>query len=185
MPTREDYLRSLEIVATVGRLQPQHLSRVAQLTLRTNQFNLTTRRYGVPELEQLLEEAGAEVLWLELRDRFGASGIVGCAIARVRGEAAVIDTLLVSCRVIGRGAETVLVHALAKLARDAGASELVGEFIPSKRNGQVADFYGRLGFAGREQRGPVTEWRWMLSSGLPAVPEWLRVNDPDGILDER
>ena len=110
---------------------------------------------------------------------------VPARILRSRGESAVIDTLLVSCRVIGRGAEAVLVHALAKLARRGGASELVGEFIPSKRNGQVADLYGRLGFDRPEQQGQVTTWRWELSRGLPPVPEWLHVCDPDGILNER
>lgn len=185
MATIEDYLRSLELVATLGRTEPQHLARVAQLTLRTNQFNLTTRRYGPAELEELLRDPAAEVLWLDLQDRFGASGIVGCAILRVRGDSALIDTLLLSCRVIGRGAESALVHAVAKLARDRCASELVGEYIPSKRNRQVADLYARLGFDGPRQQGEGTQWRWALSRGLPPVPEWLQVSDPNGVLNER
>lgn len=185
MTTVEDYLRSLEIIATVGRAQPQHLHRVAQLTLRTNQFNLTTRRYDLAELEELLQRPDTDVLWLDLRDRFGANGIVGCGILRSTDERAVIDSLLVSCRVIGRGGEALLLHTLATLARHRDASELVGEYIPSKRNGQVADLYGRFGFEGPRRDGEVTTWRWMLSRGLPSVPEWLHVNDPDGILSER
>lgn len=185
VPTVEEYLRSLEIVATIGRTRAQHLPRVAQLTLRTNQFNLTTRRYDAAALQELLSEPGCEVLWLDLRDRFGASGIVGCAILRSRGESAVIDSLLLSCRVIGRGAEALLVHAMAKLACDRGASELVGEYVPSNRNGQVADLYDRLGFDGPEDRGEAMQWCWVLSETLPSVPEWLQVIDPDGVLDER
>jgi predicted enzyme involved in methoxymalonyl-ACP biosynthesis len=97
----------------------------------------------------------------------------------------VIDTLLLSCRVIGRGAEALLVNALATLARDRAAAELVGEYIPSKRNRPFADFYGRLGFDGPHQRRDVTAWRWVLSQGLPPVPDWLQVIDPDGVLNER
>jgi FkbH-like protein len=183
--TVEDYLRSLEIVATLGRTRAPHLARVAQLTQRTNQFNLTTRRYDIAGLEEVLQEPGSEVIWLDLRDRFGVNGVVGCAILRWRDGVAVIDTLLLSCRVIGRGAEALLVNALATLARDRAAAELVGEYIPSKRNRPFADFYGRLGFDGPHQRRDVTAWRWVLSQGLPPVPDWLQVIDPDGVLNER
>jgi FkbH-like protein len=183
--TVEDYLHSLEIVATLGRTRGQHLPRVAQLTQRTNQFNLTTRRYDVAALEEILVEPGAEVIWLDLRDRFGGHGIVGCAILRWRGASAAIDTLLLSCRVIGRGAEALLVHAVAKLARDRGAAELVGEYLPSKRNSQVANFYARLGFEGPDEREGVMSWRWVSAQPLPPFPEWLHVIDQDGILNER
>jgi FkbH-like protein len=179
----EDYLRSLEIVATVGRTGPQHAGRVAQLTQRTNQFNLTTRRYDVAELELLLARPECEVLWLDLKDRFGTSGIVGCGILRASERTAVIDTLLVSCRVIGRGGEALLVHALGKLARRMGARALSGEFIPSKRNAQVRDFYGRLGFAGPERADGMYTWRWEFSQGSPGFPDWLQVNDPEGLLE--
>jgi FkbH-like protein len=183
--TVEDYLHSLDIVATLGRTRSQHLSRVAQLTQRTNQFNLTTRRYDVGALEEILDEPGSEVIWLDLRDRFGGHGIVGCAILRWRGASAVIDTLLLSCRVIGRGAEAALVHAVAKLARDRGGDELVGEYVPSKRNAHVADLYTRLGFAGPDARDGVMTWRWASQRALPSLPEWLHVIDQDGILNER
>src|SRR5947208_2224834 len=101
----EDYLRSLEMVAVIGSAGPELLPRLAQLTQRTNQFNLTTRRYDVPQLEAISDDPDARLLWLDLQDRFGANGIVGCGILRRQGDAAVIDSLLLSCRVIGRGAE--------------------------------------------------------------------------------
>lgn len=182
--TVEDYLHSLEMLARLGRTRAQHLARVAQLTQRTNQFNLTTRRYDVAALEEILREPGSEIIWLDLRDRFGGHGIIGCVILRWRSGTAVIDTLLLSCRVIGRGAEALLVHAAATLARDRGAAELVGEYLPSKRNSQVADLYARLGFEGPDDReGPAT-WRWVTTQPLPPVPEWLHVIDQDGILNE-
>ncbi len=170
-----DYLKSLNMVATVGQARPEHLPRVAQLILRTNQFNLTTRRHDMTALESLMRAPHAAVVWLDLCDRFGASGIVGCGILRNQGDDALIDTLLLSCRVIGRGAEAVLVHVLAKLAHDRGAATLVGEYIPSKRNALVANFYRDQGFQGPEESDEGLLWRWTLSRGLPSFPESLEV----------
>jgi FkbH-like protein len=183
--TLDEYLRSLEIVATIGRAGPQHLARISQLTLRTNQFNLTTRRYELAELEALIAMRRCEVLWLDLSDRFGTSGIVGCGILRCDQPTALIDTLLLSCRVIGRGAEELLVHALAHVAGEMGAAELIGEYIPSKRNAQVKEFYGRLGFEGPEWQGERSIWRWNLAKGFPSFPDYLQVIDPEEILGER
>jgi FkbH-like protein len=112
-------------------------------------------------------------VWLELRDRFGSSGVIGCGIVRRRGEEAHVDTLLMSCRVIGRGVESVLVNRLATFARDLGATSLVGEFVPTKRNAQVADLYPRLGFEGPDS-GP---WRWPLVEGVPPAPDWFEIVD--------
>jgi FkbH-like protein len=179
-----DYLRSLNMVATVGQAGPEHLSRVGQLILRTNQFNLTTRRHDMTELESLMRAPDAAVVWLDLCDRFGASGIVGCGILRNQGDDALIDTLLLSCRVIGRGAEAVLVHVLAKLGRDRGAATITGEYVPSKRNALVVNFYRDLGFEGPEKSGEGLLWHWTLSRGLPPFPESLEVIYED-LKDER
>jgi FkbH-like protein len=177
----EDYLRSLKMVATVGLARPEHLPRLAQLTQRTNQFNLTTRRYDVPALEQVLRDADARVVWLELRDRFGASGMVGGAIVRLDGDSGFIDTFLLSCRILGRRVEAVLANRLARLARDMGASVLVGEYIPSARNAQVADLYGRLGFEGPDTGPEGQLWRLAVATGEPSVPDWFEVVDVDGL----
>lgn len=174
MTSIDDYLRSLEMVAVVGTAGPEHLPRLAQLTQRTNQFNLTTRRYDIPALQEVLDDSKARLVWLELRDRFGANGMVGCGIIRRQDNTAVIDTLLLSCRVIGRGAEAILVHRLATLARDMGASDLIGEYVPSNRNAQVAELYGRLGFDGAPASGETRSWRWVLDNGLPSYPNWFK-----------
>lgn len=176
----EEYLRSLEMVAVIGSARAEHLPRLAQLTQRTNQFNLTTRRYDVSQLHEISDDPDATLLWLELRDRFGANGIVGCGILRRQGETAVIDSLLLSCRVIGRGAEAVLVNRLAKDAQNMGANQLVGEYIPSDRNAQVQELYGRLGFTGPESAGDAQRWNWALADGIPAAPDWFTVVDRDG-----
>ena len=176
----EDYLRSLNLVATIGTARPEQLPRLAQLTQRTNQFNLTTRRYDVSTLEDLMRDPASKVVWLELQDRFGSSGLVGCGILRVEKGAARIDTLLLSCRVIGRGAEGVLVNRMAGLAVELGAHELHGEYIPSERNGQVAELYGRLGFTKQGADGGAAWWTWVLSQGLPTAPDWISVIDRIG-----
>jgi FkbH-like protein len=175
--SREGYLRSLEMEATVGLATSQQLPRLAQLTQRTNQFNLTTRRYDVAALEKLAIDPNSRVVWLELQDRFGSNGIVGCGILRVASETASIDSLMLSCRVIGRDVETVLVNRLAIIAREMGATILMGEFIPSDRNGQVADLYTRLGFARVEPHPPSEFWSWDLTAGLPASADHLHTVD--------
>ena len=173
IPSVEDYLSSLEMVAVVGFAGPERVPRIAQLTQRTNQFNLTVRRHDAAAIQEMCEDADTRVLWLELRDRFGSNGVIGCGIVRRHGAEASIDTLLMSCRVIGRGVERVLVNRIAAAARDLGATELVGEYRPADRNGQVADLYPQLGFAGPEG-GP---WRWSLTDGLPEMPDWFEVVD--------
>jgi FkbH-like protein len=162
----DDYLRSLNMEVSVGLARPEHLARLAQLTQRTNQFNLTTRRYDVGAMQEMLDDPRTRVVWLSLRDRFGTNGVVGCGIVRRAGDAAVIDTFLLSCRVLGRQVESVLVNQLAQHARSMGATVLAGEYIPSQRNAQVGDLYERLGFQ---------DLRWDLTTGDPLVPDWFAV----------
>jgi FkbH-like protein len=181
----EAYFPSLQLTATVGVAQPQDLQRISQLTQRTNQFNLTTRRYEVADLEPMIEVSDTRMLWVELRDRFGVYGVTGCGIIRLEGAAAVIDTFLLSCRVLGRSMETVLVNRLAAQARTLGATVLIGEYIPSDRNGQVADLYGRLGFEALKTDNHTHRWQWLLSAGNPTIPEWIDVIDAEGMSLER
>lgn len=173
----EEYLKSLDLRASIGRAGKSQLARLAQLTQRTNQFNLRTRRYDTSELDELMGDRHAAVLWLQLQDRFGSHGIVGCGIIRVLGEEALIDTFLLSCRVLGRRAEAALLNRLSQEARSLGASVLVGEFLPSGRNGQVADLYARMGFEGPENTESGTLWRWWLAHGDPEPPFWIAIED--------
>jgi FkbH-like protein len=165
----EEFLAGLEMVATMGPVGAETLPRVAQLLAKTNQFNLTTRRHSASELAHMIE-GGAIALWLRLADRFGDHGLVGVAIAQPTGGDWRIDTLLLSCRVIGRGAETALLAELTASIRARGgeSGELVGEYVPSARNGQVRDFYPKHGFM------PCGENRWKksLSSGT-AAPSYM------------
>lgn len=136
----EEFLTGLKMVATIGAVGPDTLPRVAQLLAKTNQFNLTTRRHTAAQIAGMIEE-GAVALWLRLADRFGDHGLVGVAIARPVDAQWVVDTFLLSCRVIGRGVETALLAQLARLVKARGGDELIGEYNPTAKNGVVRDFY--------------------------------------------
>jgi FkbH-like protein len=143
----DDYLRGLEMEVVVDRVDDRTIGRVAQLTQKTNQFNLTTRRYTEGEIRGFVESAERDVLSVRVRDRLGDSGIVGVAIARHDADRSTIDTFLMSCRVLGRGVEDALLVACLLASRRRGGREVIGEFVPTTKNGRVADFYPTRGFA--------------------------------------
>src|SRR5204863_7803273 len=108
--------------------------RIAQLTQKTNQFNLTTRRYTEAEIRAFANANGAIVLWLSLSDRFSDNGTVGVLILRqVSVRQWEIDTFLMSCRIIGRTVENAFLGHACQALKDRGATELIGEYIPTKK----------------------------------------------------
>lgn len=173
----EDYLAGLGLVAEVAAVDAVNLPRIAQLTQKTNQFNLTTRRYTEADIAAFAADPRARVYGLRLRDRVDDLGLIGAAILRLDGDEAHIDTFLLSCRALGRGAETVLLAHVAGVARRLGAARLRGEYRPTARNAQVADFYARHGFAAGGDPDAAT---WILpASAELAAPAYIRVHTPD------
>jgi FkbH-like protein len=151
-----DYIASLEQTIAVEPVDSGSLARAAQLCQRTNQFNLTTRRYSVAELELLLSDENAELFTVAVSDRFGDSGITGLVILRfATAQSAAIDTLLLSCRVLGRGIEQTLLEFAAARARARGRRSLQGAYVPTAKNGQVAEFYPRAGFTATDKEQGV------------------------------
>ena len=144
--SRDEFLASLGIVCTFQSALLAPLARAVQLLAKTNQFNLTTRRRSAAEVEEFSSAVGGQAVVVRVRDRFGDAGVVGLALARNQGDACVIDSLLLSCRVIGRGIETALLAYLGDQALRTGATRLVGEFIASKKNTPCAEFYSEHGF---------------------------------------
>jgi FkbH-like protein len=144
--TLEEFLASLELAIEVGAPDTQELARVAQLTQRTNQFNSSLKRRTMEEVRALPSDA--EVLVLKVRDRFGDYGLTGLAIMRPDSPSGVweIDTLLMSCRVLGRGVEDAFLCAMAKTAIGRGARILRARFTAGPRNGQVREFFVRHNF---------------------------------------
>lgn len=142
----EDYFKYLEMEVSIQNVDKFSLPRISQLTQRTNQFNLTTKRYSEAEIRELSSSRDNEVIYLHLKDRFGDNGIVGVAILRHEEGKSIIDSFLLSCRVIGRGVEDVLLSDCIVRACTRGSDEIVGQYLPTKKNGQVADFYIKHGF---------------------------------------
>ncbi|WP_160116593.1 HAD family hydrolase [Ruegeria sp. AU67] len=142
----EDYQRSLEMVAQIGAVDDLNMRRVVQLINKTNQFNVTTRRRNRAGVESFVEKPSNWHFWVRLKDRFTDHGLVALALGSVVDEMLEIDTFLMSCRVIGRGLEDVIAYEIAQIAARRGVQHIRGIYIPTDRNGMVADLYPRLGF---------------------------------------
>lgn len=166
----DDYLRSLHMTLTIGKADVKTIPRIAQLTQKTNQFNVTTKRYTDEEIRKLADAADSDVFWARVADKFDDNGLVAVAILRYTPIGAEIDSLLMSCRVIGRGVEQGMIAHLAKVAKDKGMSRLIGEFIPTPKNEPSAGLFNRTGFTQDTEGG---KWNLSLDGDLPAVPEWF------------
>jgi len=140
------YLRGLEMVGQLAVAQAADLPRLAQMEMKTNQFNLTTRRHTQAQLDQWMSRPDRLLLTLRLKDRFGDHGLVSSLVVAREGEVLRIDGWLMSCRVFARTAEQFMLLGLERLGRELGAVALLGEYLPTSRNAVVADLYLRLGF---------------------------------------
>jgi FkbH-like protein len=174
---RDEFLASLGIVCTFQSALQAPLSRAVQLLAKTNQFNLTTRRHSAAEIEEFASTAGGQAVVVRVRDRFGDAGVVGLALARNQGDSCYIDSLLLSCRVIGRGIETALLAYLGEHARRTGVRSLVGEFIATKKNAPCANFYIDHGFTKRTSLEAIDPdsifYELDLTSSAPTSPKWI------------
>ena len=143
--TQEEYLASLELKVELTRNARASAGRISELSQKSNQFNLTTRRYSVAEIEQMMEGGGHAVYSLAVSDKFGNAGLTGVVVMQYTGKVASIENFFMSCRVIGRGVETAIWTRIVAEAIKRGCTELRAEFISSPKNAQVADFYDNLG----------------------------------------
>ena len=137
----ESYFRSLDMRLTIIPADEHNIPRIAQMTQKTNQFNLTTRRYTDADIRQHLKD-GWQIWCLGVADKFGDNGITGCIM--VKGNT--IDSLLLSCRILGKGIEYAFAKTILGLLRQQRGGFLNATYIPTLKNGQVADFYDKLGF---------------------------------------
>ncbi|MEE3627819.1 HAD-IIIC family phosphatase [Nitrospirillum sp. BR 11752] len=140
------YLRSLNMKLLWGQIDIVNLQRSVQLINKTNQFNLTTRRYSEDEVQRMLNDPRYFGIQLRLIDSFGDNGIISVIIGCKNDLDVRIDTWLMSCRVLGRGVERATLNVVADLAIGLGAKRLIGEYIPTVKNSMVADHYRNLGF---------------------------------------
>ena len=165
----DDYLASLDMTCTIGPFDELGRARIAQLVNKSNQFNLTTRRYTESEVAAFQASATAFTLQVRLVDRFGDNGMISVVIFEDRGDEWLCDTWLMSCRVLGRRVEEAVLGHVASAALASGAKRLVGEYIPTAKNRLVEKHFEKLGFqpAGELPEGGT---RWTLDLAAYAAP---------------
>lgn len=184
----EDFLRGLDL--EVSLLEPSDfaLPRMAQICQRTNQFNLTGRRYSLAELQAMREGDGHMLLGIGGRDRFGEYGMVGLVVVDKRpgppgtgapgGETWRIRNFLLSCRVFSRGIEEEILRYVLECARRNGAAGVVGEYSPTPKNGNYRDFYPRNGFRPLSEEGGVLTYHHALEDIMPGC-DWITLRTPE------
>ena len=155
-----DFLRSLKMQITVKRFDPFHLPRIAQLILRSNQFNLTTHRYSESECENLMNDLAVLPVYAKLADRLGDHGLIGIVVLSPEGDTLVIRDWLMSCRVLARGVEEYMMNTVVEEARTRSLPKVRGEYIRTAKNQMVENFYSRFGFIRSE--GDANRALWSL-----------------------
>jgi FkbH-like protein len=174
----DEYLSGLQIKVTVTRVQNDDaaLPRISQLTLRTNQFNLTGRRLQPAELRQLLADPAASVVAIRAADRFGDNGLVGAVFMRRVGSDTTIENFLLSCRVFSRGIEQAGLAAILSAARAAGATSVFGSYRATAKNEKVRDFYLRNGFTQVAADGTSATFCHDLAD-IPGIPTHIHLTN--------
>lgn len=145
--TIDDYLISLNMKATSKPFEQNFYKRIAELTERSNQFNLRTIRYTVDDIERIANDENDITRYYTLKDNIGDNGLIAVLILKILNKEEVfIDTLLMSCRVLKRGMEECIINNLVSIAKEKGYKKIVGEYIKTPKNNMVQDFYKRMGF---------------------------------------
>ena len=140
------YLASLDMTATVSEFRGVDVPRIAQLINKSNQFNLTTRRRTEAQVEAVIADKDAVAFTVRLSDRFGDYGLISVVVGQMKQDEIEIDTWLMSCRVLKRQVEELVLNNLAELARKRGARQIRGVYLPTPKNGMVRDHYAAMGF---------------------------------------
>jgi FkbH-like protein len=173
--SHEDYLASLDLTVTLARDDPARASRISQLSQKSNQFNLTTIRYTPEDIARLMQDETVTVYSVDVSDRFGPAGTTGVIVVRHEGDVAVVESLLMSCRVLGRGVEQSLWATVVEDARARGCVTLKAAYRPTAKNGQTADFYDRLGLSPRGDAENGQDYDAALAAFIPPSTPWIRV----------
>jgi FkbH-like protein len=174
----EDFLRTLDLNVRINEVTDFDTPRVVQLIGKTNQFNLTTRRYTDAEVNDFRNSPDVAVYSMAVHDKFGDEGVVGVAIVKKKGSDWWIDSFLMSCRVIGRSVETAFLAKIVADAKAAKAARVIGEYIPTKKNPPASDLYERHGFGMPTTADDnVTSWILNLDEQTIDVPEWIELTE--------
>jgi amino acid adenylation domain-containing protein/FkbH-like protein len=155
----DDFIISLELKMSINVMEPSQLSRVAQLTQRTNQFNLSTIRRTEEEINILLKETGTKCWVVEVEDKFGDYGLVGVIITKEEGKNLIFDTFLLSCRVLGREVEKAILNCMGKYSHEVRAKFFKAKFYPTSKNKPFLEFLEQTGWETEEEVSDYTTYR--------------------------
>jgi FkbH-like protein len=176
-----EFLDSLEMTAEIAPFIPVYIERITQLINKTNQFNLTTKRYTSAEVEAIAGDRSFVTLYGRLADRFGDNGLVSVMIGRVIAETIELDIWLMSCRVLGREMELAMFDALVEQCQARDIRKIVGIYIPSKKNSMVAEHYLKLGFTAIEGNSEDPQlWRYDVPQSYAPKTRYVRRTDSAG-----
>jgi FkbH-like protein len=175
----DEFLRSLDMRGWIGPIGAMELDRSVQLIGKSNQFNLTTRRHSAADIERMLESPDWDTRVVKLADRFGDNGLISVLLAKAEGDALAVDTWLMSCRVLKRGVEQLLLNELVAIARARGLEGITGEYIPTAKNALVKDHYESLGFVktGEDGAGRTT-WRLSIDEAWTPKTHFIEEDAP-------
>lgn len=173
-----EYLKSLEMTGTIKPFQDLYMSRIAQLSNKSNQFNLTTRRYTQAKVEETAKDGRHITLYGKLEDKFGDNGVVSVVIGEIKGLELHIDLWIMSCRVLKRDMEYAMMDRLVEEAQARGLHSLYGYYYPTAKNAMVRDFYSTLGFEKiSEDEAGNTCWKFNLTKPYTKKNKYISVNE--------
>ena len=181
-----EFLASLDMTAEIAPFTPVYLERITQLINKTNQFNLTTRRYTSAEVDAIAQDPAFVTLYGRLADKFGDNGLVSVLVGRAINDTLEMDLWLMSCRVLNREMELAMFDSLVEQCQARGIRKIVGVYIPSKKNNLVVDHYRELGFStgGENPEGPQRWYYDVPQSPLPKALYIRRTGKPAGAIAE-
>ena len=167
----EDFLKSLNMKAVIREFEPIYIQRIAQLTNKSNQFNLTTLRCSESDINKMQSADDYICLYGKLEDKFGDNGVVSVISGQISDSQLHMRLWLMSCRVLKRGMEDAMLDTLVEDAKAKGLKAIIGYYYPTPKNGMVKDFYGRMGFEKIDEDAEGnTTWKLDLSSYTPKNP---------------
>lgn len=170
-----DYLASLNINITIQKADDFNIPRIAQLTQKTNQFNLTTKRYTESNIHEFIHEGGL-VFCINVKDIFGDNGIVGVIILKKIDEVSFeIDSLLLSCRVLGKGIEKAFVLYILNILKKQSVRRVSAQYFPTNKNVQVKDFYERIGFMLNNEKSESKSYTIILEDNDFIIEPYLKI----------
>ena len=174
----EEYLASLNITTTIHEAKKHEIPRIAQLTQKTNQFNLTTKRYSEIQIESFVNDPSSSVFSLGVKDKFGDLGLTGVLIARKEGSNGIIDSYLLSCRILGRKLEVVFLrHCLSELEKKWDVKKWEAEYIATKKNRQTEDYWKNMGFGEISNKDGIKKYTSDSGKFNEQVLSYIKIND--------